>query len=166
MYLNTLAVSKRCYCRLTKTRSCPPPTIQMQDGLNPQTPGNRDCGLELGRGIPNNWGATDGAEGQGLNLEMEHWSATPVDPLSPEWKACSWSVFHYLPEFAQGLNPKTVELRTKREVPMTLGNGDKDSVFKKEFVGTCVSHCSWSHRKSSSTPTLPTNLLNNNNSTE
>ena len=55
----------------------------MQDGLNPQTPGKRDCGLELGRGIPNNWGAADGAEGQGLNLEMEHWSATPVDPLSP-----------------------------------------------------------------------------------
>ena len=40
-------------------------------------------GLELGRGIPNNWGTADGTEDQGLNLEMEHWSATPVDPLSP-----------------------------------------------------------------------------------
>ena len=55
VYFNTLAVSKRCYCRLTKTRSCPSPTIHMQAGLHQQTPGNRDCGLELGRGIPNNW---------------------------------------------------------------------------------------------------------------
>ena len=126
VYFNTLAVSKRCYCRLTKTRSCPSPTIHIQAGLNQQTPGNRDCGLELGRGIPNNWGTADGTEDQGLNLEMEHWSATPVDPLSPglesQFRSGKWPVLHCLPDFAQGLNPKkwSSEPREKSSWPLGM----------------------------------------------